>query len=52
MAEEKCSCGMPLNDETRCQCKPEKCAIYCECPPDCSCGCQEKAAKIKEENKE
>lgn len=43
----KCPCTMPLTEETRCSCKPELCAICCECPPDCPCGCQQKAAKIK-----
>jgi hypothetical protein len=46
----KCACGMPLTEETDCKCKPDKCAICCECDETCACGCKEKAAKIKEDN--
>ena len=48
--DNKCACGMPLNDETKCNCKPGTCAICCGCSSDCECGCQEKAKKIKEDN--
>ena len=41
---------MPLTEETDCKCKPDKCAICCECDETCACGCKEKAAKIKEDN--
>ena len=44
MAEEKCKkCGMPLErKEDRCPCEESVCYHCCECPPDCSCGCQQK----------
>ena len=50
MTEEKCACGMPLTEETKCNCKPDNCAICCECSEDCQCGCVEKSKKIKEDN--
>lgn len=40
--EEKCECGMPLNDKTRCECEPKKCHYCCTCKPDCKCGCKGK----------
>lgn len=48
--DKKCACGMPLNEETKCDCKEDTCAICCECDENCGCGCQEKAKKIKEDN--
>lgn len=42
MNEEKCQCGMPLNEETACKCNPKICYYCCECPSDCTCGCQQK----------
>lgn len=45
--EEKCECGMPLDDETRCSCEPDKCYHCCSCGPECTCGCQEKKAAAK-----
>ncbi|MGA2667006.1 MAG: hypothetical protein ABSE91_02860 [Patescibacteria group bacterium] len=49
--EEKCECGMPLNEKTRCTCEPGKCVNCCSCSKDCQCGCQEKAKKEKAEEK-
>ena len=41
MAEEKCACGMPLNDKTRCACNKNKCCKCCECGKDCkNCNCK------------
>ncbi len=50
--EEKCSCGKPLNDYTRCKCEPVKCYNCCTCPPDCECGCIEKRKKDEEQREE
>jgi len=47
---DKCGCGMPLSDETRCKCNPKSCIHCCECPDDCKCGCKEKAKKDKEKD--
>jgi len=46
--ENKCQCGMPLNEEARCQCEPDKCIHCCTCADDCQCGCKEKSAKENE----
>ncbi|MFH1401857.1 MAG: hypothetical protein ABIG40_02755 [Parcubacteria group bacterium] len=43
MAEEKCACGMPLNNEADgCSCKENTCYHCCSCAEDCSCGCKKK----------
>lgn len=47
--EKKCECDMPLTEETKCACEPERCIHCCSCPKECECGCQEKAQKEKEE---
>jgi hypothetical protein len=40
--EKKCACGMPLNEKTECTCDPSVCIYCCSCPPECTCGCQQK----------
>jgi len=46
---DKCGCGMPLTEESRCKCNPKNCRHCCECPDDCQCGCKDKAKKDKED---
>ncbi|MBI4709380.1 MAG: hypothetical protein HY764_04220 [Candidatus Portnoybacteria bacterium] len=41
--EQKCECGMPLNNDTRCSCNPALCIHCCSCDSDCQCGCQKKS---------
>jgi len=48
--EKKCACGMPLNEKTECTCDPSVCIYCCSCPPECTCGCQQKReAEAKQE---
>lgn len=41
--QEKCECGMPLEEKTRCSCESKLCVYCCACSEDCSCNCAEKA---------
>lgn len=43
--EKKCECGMPLNDEAKCACNPEKCIHCCSCGAGCACNCENKCEK-------
>ncbi|MEI6040282.1 MAG: hypothetical protein WCP93_02950 [Candidatus Berkelbacteria bacterium] len=45
----KCACGMPLDENTECKCKPENCIYCCECEEGCDCGCTEKADEDDDE---
>lgn len=38
-AEKTCQCGMPLSEETWCNCNHDLCKHCCECDPGCSCNC-------------
>jgi len=47
--KDECECGMPLTNETRCGCRPDKCFCCCECPPTCKCGCVERREEARKE---
>ncbi|MDO8513219.1 MAG: hypothetical protein Q7S37_01845 [bacterium] len=48
--QDRCDCGMPLNDKTRCTCDSTKCIHCCECPAECECDCKSKAEADDEAN--
>jgi len=43
--ENKCQCGLPLDETNECSCQPGACCFCCSCEPKCECGCQQKKAE-------